>query len=162
LSFSSSFSSSTEPTRLAGAFLQGRVTGQEAGAVAERNALPDEGEHDEVVLARLADDGVNRLEDVLLGGRLAVALLVGRVEQQEGVGRGDAAVVVVGQQVVERLRVGLGVLARLNLRVGELAHADDHGVRLGSGGVGGRRGTHRASESDQGRQHGGPQGPAHR
>ena len=78
------------------------------GLVAGGRPAAEEGEDDQVVLAGRGDGGLDGLDDGVVGGDLAVPLVVRRREQQLGpVGR-DAEVLRVGEQVVEGLGVGVG------------------------------------------------------
>jgi len=65
-----------------GAVLEVRVDREIAGALADRPALADVDEQHQVVLGGLVRQPVQRLEDVLLGGGLALALGVLLAQEQ--------------------------------------------------------------------------------
>ncbi|MFO0929558.1 MAG: hypothetical protein U0736_21440 [Gemmataceae bacterium] len=133
---------------------EGGIGEEVAAAVArlaERSALADEGEQHPIVRAGLVAHPAQRLEEVGAGGLLA--LVAGLAEQQAHVLRVGAEVVLVGEQVVERLNIGLGVRTRLDLLVGVVADADQHhiGVRLPARGFG-TLGSHGRAKRQSGHQ----------
>ena len=136
-----------------GAVLEGRVDGEIARRVRRSGRpWPKNAKMTRLSLVASLVDPVERLEDVLAGGRLAAALLVRTAQQQLDVLRLDAEVFLGRKQIVQRLGVRLGVLARLDLRIVVLVDAHEHDIRLGRfffGGAGDRRDQARTHNDQQ-------------
>ena len=117
--------------RRLGAVLERGIDGEVAGAFATTAALADEGEDDQVVLLGgrlLTQLRALRMFSLVAGSLLRCASSVPRSSLM--CLASDAEESVDSEQVVERLGVGLGVLARQNLRVPVFVDADDDDIGL--------------------------------